>query len=251
MALREAERLDEEAADRESRRARDRLRAAYAEVRDRHKDIAARTEPLVEGELDRRLRAAARSIAREQDGIRDSLRALLDESEGLGDAPVFELTHDRLDRTLDRIARSLREPRVAERVRTDQGVVTTLLEALVAALAPGAPEDADDGFREGASAGGGQGGSGARDEPLVPPIAQLRVLRTLQALANDRTRSLDESDDPDPRELGEIADLQDELARRGRELIEALNPTPPAPEEDRAAPPAPRPEPATDPEPDP
>jgi len=250
-ALREAERLDEEAADRESRRARDRLRAAYAEILDRHKDIAARTEPLVEGELDRRLRAAARSIAREQDGIRDSLRALLDESEGLGDAPVFELTHDRLDRTLDRIARSLREPRVAERVRTDQGVVTTLLEALVAALAPGAPEDADDGFREGASAGGGQGGSGARDEPLVPPIAQLRVLRTLQALANDRTRSLDESDDPDPRELGEIADLQDELARRGRELIEALNPTPPAPEEDRAAPPAPRPEPATDPEPDP
>src|SRR6185295_1283778 len=94
-------------------------------------------------------------------------------------------------------------------------------------------KDADkkDDFREqNEGNNGGGGGGGGQPEPLVPPIAQLRLLRGMQAEAAERTRSADDSRDAG--EVDALSTLQRELADMGKALIEKMNNAPGAPKID-------------------
>jgi hypothetical protein len=66
----------------------------------------------------------------------------------------------------------------------------------------------------GKSGQGGQGGDPNGQPDSVPPVAQLKVLRTMQKEVNDRTAAL-QKDHPDPskygaKEIGELQDIQKE-----------------------------------------
>jgi hypothetical protein len=79
----------------------------------------------------------------------------------------------------------------------------------------------DDEFRDGNDASG-SGGSGSGQQPLFPPLAELRLLREMQQEAADLTRAIDDSGQPAAEEIAAVGELQRSLEERGRELIEKL-----------------------------
>ncbi len=214
----EAARLEEEAADRESARKRAELRTAYREMLEQQVAIVTDTEVLVGVEVDRRVRARVRAVGQRQAGIGESLTALRDSTGELADAAVFEFAHRRIDRASGEAAGRLLGATADGEVLRHQATVVRLLQALLAALA-------EDNQQKGGeqSQGGGGGGGSSGDTPIVPELAELKLLRAMQAEAMEWTRNLDESGQrPAEGELSELADLQQELAARAAELVEKL-----------------------------
>jgi hypothetical protein len=88
-------------------------------------------------------------------------------------------------------------------------------------------------------AGGGgatPGGSGGQQQgrpPLIPPIAELMLLRGMQEQVYNQTRDLDVRRDLDAAErqgrLEDLADDQQELLELGEEMAESLGNAPSAP----------------------
>ncbi|MFG0259963.1 MAG: hypothetical protein ACF8LK_06375, partial [Phycisphaerales bacterium JB041] len=93
----EAERLEEQAQDRESARKRAELRTAYRELLEQQVAIVTDTQPMVGVELDRRARAQVRALGQRQGGVGESLTALRDATEELAEATVFDLAHRRIE----------------------------------------------------------------------------------------------------------------------------------------------------------
>lgn len=215
----EAERLEEQAQDRESARQRAELRTAYRELLEQQVAIVTDTEPMVGVELDRRARAQVRALGQRQGGVGESLTALRDATEELAEATVFDLAHRRIESASRAAEEQLLGGTADGDVLRRQASVVRLLQSLLAALAE---ENQPPGASEQQAGGGGGGGSGG-ETPIVPEIAELKLLRAMQAEAMEWTRNLDEAGRrPLPAELSELADLQSELAGRAAELVEKL-----------------------------
>ncbi|MFK7759442.1 MAG: hypothetical protein AB8C13_05795 [Phycisphaerales bacterium] len=245
-ALDEAKQQDEMAADRQAEQLRKELRAKYQEALKAQSQITLETEPLIGDRLTRRQRADARQLAQQERTLKDELQVMLDETAELADAPIFTLAHDQIDLLLESIKEQLASPAITESTLLDQQGVSTILSALVEVLGD-AQQDQSDDFEDGqAGGGGGQGGSGAQ-EPVIPPVAQLQLLKSLQQLTATRTRALAETESPDPARVRQIGELQRELAEKGIELIQSMNPDPPADEQQIE--PDSDPKPDTDPDP--
>ena len=83
-------------------------------------------------------------------------------------------------------------------------------------------------------AGGSQGGSGSGSgqgrPPLIPPIAELMLLRGMQEQVYNQTQDLDGRGDLEADErrerLEELGEDQQDLLELGREMAEALGTTP-------------------------
>ena len=63
---------------------------------------------------------------------------------------------------------------------------------------------------------------------MLPPIAELKLLRFLQQEAADRTRDASDGN-AENAELDAVARLQHDLAEQGKTLLEKLNPGQPEP----------------------
>lgn len=215
----EAERLEEQAQDRESARQRAELRTAYRELLEQQVAIVTDTEPMVGVELDRRVRAQVRALGQRQGGVGESLTALRDATEELAEATVFDLAHRRIESASRAAEEQLLGGTADGDVLRRQASIVRLLQSLLAALAE---ENQPPGASEQQAGGGGGGGSGG-ETPIVPEIAELKLLRAMQAEAMEWTRNLDEAGRrPLPAELSELADLQSDLAGRAAELVEKL-----------------------------
>ncbi len=210
--------LQQEAQDRRRRE----LRQAYRELLERQVAVRAETDPYAQqDELSRRDRASLRGLSEQQSSIREDLEALLEQTQELMDAAVFEFAHRRLDFVTDEAAERLRraEPRPAL-PREDQAVA--LLQGVVEALRELTPDQ--DEFSQGDQQGGG--GSGEQQQgqqPLIPPIAELKLLRQIQAGIAQRTRAVAEGDEPrEPADIEDLGAQQRELGRIGAELINRM-----------------------------
>lgn len=227
-ALEEAQRLDEQAAKRQAQRLRNQLRDAYRASLET--SVALRDDTIVLGnnlapdrELSRRQRATARSIASAQTQVKDDLTELLERTQELIDSPVFALAHGQLDSMMSSIAQRLNERTLSPRVISTQDsaimILTTLVEVLSDQSTSDEPEDFDDG-----QSGGSSGGSGGGEEPVIPPMAQLVLLRSMQQLAATQTRMMDQ--DPEPvREVDveALSELQTQLFEHAMDLIEQMS----------------------------
>lgn len=229
-ALEEAQKLDEEAAQRQMERAREELREQYAQIMDIQTRIHDETLALGDENLSRRARSQARALGEEQRELVDELRAMLDEHDGLNDAPVFTLAHDQLDQLMTRSAVGLDDRRIEDLTRASQRSAMTVLASLIDVLdeQQQQQEDFEDGQSQGQQGNGGSQSGG--DEPLIPPVAQLKLLRSMQQLVMDQTRSLAESADADPAQIESVGKLQKQLYEQGAALIESMNPAPSEPE---------------------
>ncbi len=228
QAKEEAERADREAAERDATRQRTELRAVYRELLEQQATLLAETEPFVGAELTRRDRAVVRGIGERQDAVRARLVELRDQTEGLADTIVVEYAHSRLESATSAAAQRLRAGEADTAVTRNQAAAVRLLRSLVEALSD-AQQERD--FREQEQDSGGEGGGqSGGSPPLIPPIAELRVLREMQQEAADWTRDLDADPRPDPGEKARLAELQRELATRGEALVQTVTQQAPRPQ---------------------
>jgi len=225
-ALAEAQRIDDQAAERERQRQRDELRKAYTESLQEQLRITQESAPLIDEEPNRRTRFSARRLGSDQTALRDRVKHLAEINE-LDDTIVFRFAHERLDREMSRAADHLATGEPTQATARAQQAAARTLRSLINALDE-TPRNQDDQFREmdGGGDSGGGGTSGSGPEELVPPMAELLVLRALQEEARDLTRLTDDLRPAQPeqsRAVGaEAAELQRRIVEHAEQLIERL-----------------------------
>ncbi len=238
-SLREALQLAEEAAEdlaqQQADAARAQLLAAYRTILETQAGIKVETERIApaDGErLDRRGLVAARRLATDEERIGESLSDVRTEFTAVEDSLVFSMTHRHLDRWVAEVATRLRDGRPDAATTARQAMIIEAIGGLVEALdrEQQAPDDPFGQQEQAGGAGGEQDGQqGDQPQPLIPPIAELKMLRTIQIQILEATRRLDRSGlegvDRDL-ELAEIARMQSDLHGVGSALLNTLEPQP-------------------------
>jgi len=216
-----AKKLSEQSEQREEEKRREELRKAYDQSLQQQIAIRADTSGFIGKELSRRDRAAVRSLGDKQQELRATIADLQAKTKELAEEGVFNFSHKRLDTLMNRAGAALKDGVASKGVDGDQAASATLLRSLVDALSQGKD---DEDFRNPEGAGGGGGGQQGGPRPIIPPIAELKLLRALQQDAAGRTREVSEKPDParDAASVAEIGRLQRELAEQGEGLIKKL-----------------------------
>lgn len=218
QAKAETERIAKEAEERSQQRQRAELKNAYRDALAAETTLRDDTAPHIGKELDRRTRALVRGLGTRQEDLRASLADLRAKTEGLSDVDMFVYAHDRMEKAGASASKLLRDGEATSRVGADQGTVVRVLASLVDALTEAENEQK---FRQqngSDGGGGGGGGSGSEKQPLVPNIAQLRLLRAMQLEAIELTRAAEGK----RASVEDAALLQDELARKANDLMQKL-----------------------------
>lgn len=218
-ALEEAQEQLDDAQQREREQRKRELKQAYTDALALQTDISAMTDPLVKDSLSRRERAEARDLGSREQELREILRSLPAQYIEITSAGVFDFAHKRIDSQLDSVGTALTAGHASRTERRMQASVEALLAGLIEALDD--PESSESDFEQN-SAQGGEGQSGEQqEEQLIPPLAELRLLRTMQQDLLDQTRMMDQFGSS-PDETREIGEIQNELAQQGEVLIEKL-----------------------------
>lgn len=213
-----AKKLSDDSNRRENEKQRDELRKAYDSALQQQIAIRADSSGFVGKDLSRRDRAAVRSLGDKQEELRVRIADLQNKTKELAEEGVFNFSHKRLDTLMNRAAGALKDGVASKGVDADQAASATLLRSLVDALSQ-LKNEQDFRNAEGGSSGSGGGQGGPR--PLIPPIAELRLLRALQQDTAGRTREAAEQP-ADVAAIAEIGRLQRELADQGESLIKKL-----------------------------
>lgn len=200
-------------------------------------------------EWSRGLKVSLRDLGENQRGL--SEETMVVSKKDLNAAPVFARLVERAAKAMDkasgRIAGMVREsPPLAAlpdaELKAEQARAVRYLDQLLSSLKESTddPRPLSRGENEGGGDEGGGGGGGGGDDSL-PPLAQLKLLRTLQKEVNDKTEEFRRKH-PNPENVGpkekaelqeirqeqkEIADLVERYARAGGE-----DPDPDAPKPD-------------------
>lgn len=230
-ALAEAKKKQQEAAAKDEARKRAELAKKYGEVLQKQAKLNEDTKPLVGAELSRRDRNVARGLATRQSEVRGEVDRLREEIAAGGASDLFDYAHKRFDGLAQRAEKPLGQGEVPAAVGRDQAEALRVLRSVASALASSSGPDSNP-FRRpgqgnedgGGKNQGGQGGNQPGQNAMVPPIAQIMLLRTMQQEAAERTRALGEAGaGADPAELMSVAELQRDLAEIGRKVVEILN----------------------------
>ncbi len=214
------------------------LRDAYREALTRQTLLEEQTAPYIGKDVGRRERAAIRELAERQRTIRDQLEELRTKTSGLKEAAVFDFAHSRLDTLTAEAAKLLEDLSPTPQVARNQASARRLLKSLADVLTEAGKKDfrQNDGGDE-EDGGGGQGGqnAGQKKNDLIPPLAELKLLREMQADVFEQTRA--SADKPDPAELEKLGALQAELASKAKALAEQAKQKDgqPAPEDQKPA----------------
>jgi hypothetical protein len=218
LARDEARKQEQEAQKRDQDKKRRELRRAYRDALEQEVALKGETDPFIGKAVDRRDRMKVRGLGERQDTVRATLEDLRKKTQELTEATVFDYAHTRLDQATSTAAKKLRAGTADRAVSRHQDSAITILKSLVEALDDRAKQD--DEFKDDSAGGGGGGGGG--QQPLIPPLAELRLLRAMQQEAADVTRTIDDAKDAAPDELVGLGDLQKSLSDRGKELIQKL-----------------------------
>ena len=223
-ALAKVQEKQAEAEQDQTEQEREKLRNAYLELAVQQSALADKVAPLLDAApVTRRTRAALRGLSQEQADIQEAAEAL---GEQVADKVVFQSTHALIDRTAERARVPLSRGEDDGRVLPSQRKVVVLLESMAAALdqSDQPPQE----FAQQDSGGGGGGAGGSQPQPLVPPAAELKLLRGVQQAVYEETRALDEAVRGQPtaaqaERLDDLAAEQRELSVTGGRLIESLS----------------------------
>ena len=231
LARAAAERLAQQQAAAE----RARLLEAYRGIRDRQVGVQIETEEIVPtpGEaLGRRDRITARRLAGREAEIGDALDTLVEEFTEVEDSLVFSMTHRRLDEWLGDIEGRLRDGVPSAIVVESQRMVVEAISGLIESLEDSPPPD--DPFGQQQAGGGGAPGEGAEGgpQPLIPPIAELKMLKSMQKQILEATMRIDMGRlDGEPTEgidarLADLSDMQADLHGVATALITSMETSP-------------------------
>lgn len=236
-ALELAEDAAEELAEEQAEERRNELLAAYAEVLEVQVGILTETERIriEDGErLGRRSLMTARRLATDEETLGRRIESIREEFDEITDSLVFSMTHRNLETWIAAATERLRDGRPDAATIELETLVVEALGGLAAALDQGAPDedpfaDAENGGGGGEGQGGDQGGS--PPDPLIPPIAELKMLRATQQQILDATRRLDatrggESTSATESRIADLARMQSDLHAVATALLQQLQPEP-------------------------
>jgi len=184
----------------------------------------ARILPPDQRELDRRAVATSREMSERQETLRARVAEVLKTTEIIKNAPVFVKTHELIDGWMKVSREQMKESNPTPETIALMDFTTESLEGLAAALAD--PEQKDEPFsNNNTDTGGGGGEGGASQKKKIPPIAELRLVRELQAQINRRTKLIEETNIHSPqatKAIGDLSKLQENVRMLGEDWIERM-----------------------------
>ena len=236
-ALELAEDAAEELAEEQAEERRNELLAAYSEVLEVQVGILTETQRIRidEGErLGRRSLMTSRRLATDEETLGRRVESIRLEFGEVTDSLVFSMTHRNLEAWIESATEGLREGRPDAATIELEILVVEALGGLAAALDQEAPDD--DPFADAENGGGGGDGEGGQQadsppDPLIPPIAELKMLRATQQQILDATRRLDSTRGPEPTSttesrIADLARMQADLHAVATALLQQLQPEP-------------------------
>jgi hypothetical protein len=226
-ALAAAQKSQRDAERAAENRRREELRGAYSQVLERQRSARTGTEAIVPPPgkpLDRRAFIESRRVAVEQSSVTGLLEAMSTRPDIAG-SELYSASNQELVTSSKAAASELSASSVSRRTVMAQREVEAGIAALMEALAD-APEP-DDPFAEanqGAGAGRQQGGgAGGEREQRVPPIAELRLLRTMAQRVLDDTVVAAELPEADRAPyLARVASRQSRILELGERWAKAM-----------------------------
>ncbi|MFM8699180.1 MAG: hypothetical protein ACKOF7_11080, partial [Phycisphaerales bacterium] len=226
QAAREAERAAEN-------RRREELRGLYAQVLERQRSAREGTERVVPAPgrpADRRAFIESRRIATEQSAVTGLLQAV-SAREDVAASDLFRASNDEMVGASTAATRDLSSNATSLRTVMLQREVEQSIASLIEALED--PPEPEDPFAEAPNqdgAGQGQGGGGGEARERVPPIAELRLLRTMSQRILDDTAAAERLPEADRAAyLGRIAERQRRVMELGERWVEAMRASMPQP----------------------
>ena len=216
-----------EARDRE-RRVRA-LAEAYRALADRQEGVVVAVTALAQldeaAARDRRRIMEARRAGVEQESVRAGARAIIDANEDVRASEVLVNSTEALSDAASRAAADLRDGTARAQTAAECADVLQILRGLAAALAEQAA--ARNPFEEAQAQGGDQAGGGGgggeeeQDDPVVPPVAELKVLRAVQQGLAERTRAVGAGELPADM-LKTVAQRQADIAALAEKVREEI-----------------------------
>lgn len=219
--------LQEQLQNQEQERKKRELIQAYRDLHERQVALKAETEPISGVELDRRQRIIARQLGTQQAQIQVDAMDVMRQTGELAEAFVFAASHEHIDALAGLVVEDLRSGRIGpSQLMREQDIADQFL-ALATALEQSQSDREFEQPGDSNSAGGGGGSGGNQPQPLVPPIAQLKLLRSMQESVYRSTRLLDEAGavlDAAARStrLDELGASQKQLTNLAQRLIDML-----------------------------
>lgn len=225
LAHEAAQKLEEEARQRDQQRQLAALRRAYRDALEQQVALRADVTPFLGREVNRRERMEVRGLGERQETLRAAMSDLRASTADLADAAVFLFAHERLDTVMGSASKRLRSGEATMQTAREQDSAVRILQGLLEALSESQQQDE---FREQGGEEGGSGqGQGSGEQPLIPNMAELKLLRAMQQEAADLTRALHEAGaGAGADEIDAVGRLQRRLAEHGEELIREMG-TPP------------------------
>lgn len=227
----------QEQKEEEKREERFALRQAYYDLADRQERLLAiGNQHQRDEDYNRRDWRQVNRLYEEQledkslDEEQAAVRAKADElKEKAGDAMVYQSLHRRIDQAANRAENRLAGRRIDALVLGDQRSVVQMLRAMGDALDDTADQDKfekDEDEQEPPEGEENQPGEG-EEPPLVPDLAQIKLLREVMIVLRNQTESIAEAGDNVPKadreqRLNDLAQQQRELKTLGEQLIEKL-----------------------------
>lgn len=206
--------------------ARGELAELYRSLGEQEALLVDQTTPLMTAKkLDRRSRFEARRISREQEELRIAILKIGDENPELLESSMFRHMHERLDSLSRSITSDLKDGVVNRMVQRRQQMMARELFALAESIEQDSDEDRfADGQQSGS--GGSTSGSSSQQQGLIPPISEIKLLRSMQVSLLEETKSME----VDPGQFGDsrssimndLTGQQDALVTLGLEMMEKL-----------------------------
>jgi hypothetical protein len=201
-----------------------RLEARFREMLARQEPVTLTTATLeqardADGRLPRSQRLKVAKLAAAERDIDELAQQALDIIIEDGTSVVFPRIVQNLSEDLQSAATLLDAQRTGSYTQAVQQEIEQTLEELIEALERARKQQQQQG-------GGGGGGAGDGMRPLLPPSAELKLLRSAQLRVNRRTKALDavRGEDPDDDvlelELRKITALQGQIVKITEEMLE-------------------------------
>ncbi|MFM7259584.1 MAG: hypothetical protein ACKO3W_03170, partial [bacterium] len=227
-ALGAAEEAQDRAEDRAEEEKREELVAKYRDFLEREAAIRGSVERVVPadgGAMGRREIVESRRLGTVQEELRTSIDALRRSDSDVSDSDALVEMHDVIDAALTDARAGLSGGKAVEALpRIDEALES--LAWIVAALDDSAGDDGDR-FDEGQNQAGGASGGGGSAQGAVPPVAEIKILRSMQESLMKRTRRFSESSGSldsvaRAQQLAEIAARQQRIVELGTRVAEKL-----------------------------
>ena len=202
---------------------REDLSSRYEALAEREVDVYQSSINLQGGEVDRRAKFDLRRLSRIQEEIRLELADIIASVPELEEAGIFQHAHERLDDLATRVRETLASGRMDSITLFQEQTIIRQLHGLSESLKQGSGEE---GFSRSQPTSGGESSQGSGQQPLVPPVAEIKLLRSMQQEILESTEVVNTGIHLSPVHqheiLGHLAFQQDALAELGLDMIRKL-----------------------------